>query len=182
LVRTRNYTEDELVDLLKHHEEDAYSYLYDHYSKALFTIICQVVSPKESAEDVLQQVFLKIWKNIHMYDPSKGRLYTWMINLARNQSLDHIRTKDFNNQNKTASFSESVYIDEGVVSSIRDSGLNKVLEQLPEDNRKILEFSYYQGFTQQEIAEMLKIPLGTVKTKLRTTIIQIRKILEIRIS
>jgi RNA polymerase sigma factor (sigma-70 family) len=180
LVRIRNYTEIELVESLKLRDENAYSYLYDHYSKALFTIIYQVVPQQESAEDILQQVFLKIWKNIESYDASKGRIYTWMINLARNQALDHIRSKDFNRQNKTSGLTENVYKDEVAAGGIRDSGLNKVLEQLPEENRKLLEFSYFQGYTQAEIAEMMNIPLGTVKTRLRTTIIQLRKILEIK--
>jgi RNA polymerase sigma factor (sigma-70 family) len=180
LVRIRNYTEIELVESLKLRDENAYSYLYDHYSKALFTIIYQVVPQQESAEDILQQVFLKIWKNIESYDASKGRIYTWMINLARNQALDHIRSKEFNRQNKTSGLTENVYKDEVAAGGIRDSGLNKVLEQLPEENRKLLEFSYFQGYTQAEIAEMMNIPLGTGKTRLRTTIIQLRKILEIK--
>ena len=182
LVRIRNYTEIELVESLKLREENAYSYLYDNYSKALFTIIYQVVPHQETAEDILQQVFLKIWKNIESYDASKGRIYTWMINLARNQALDHVRSKEFNKQNKTSELTENVYKDEVVRGVIRDSGLNKVLEQLPEDNRKLLEYSYFQGYTQTEIAELMNIPLGTVKTKLRTTIIQLRKILEIKTS
>ena len=180
LVRIRNYTEIELVESLKLRDENAYSYLYDNYSKALFTIIYQVVPRQESAEDILQQVFLKIWKNIESYDASKGRIYTWMINLARNQALDHIRSKEFNKQNKTSELTENVYKDEVAAEGIRDSGLNKVLEQLPEENRKLLEFSYFQGYTQAEISEMMNIPLGTVKTRLRTTIIQLRKILEIK--
>ena len=180
LVRIRNYTEIELVESLKLRDENAYSYLYDNYSKALFTIIYQVVPQQESAEDILQQVFLKIWKNIESYDASKGRIYTWMINLARNQALDHIRSKEFNKQNKTSELTENVYKDEVAAEGIRDAGLNKVLEQLPEENRKLLEFSYFQGYTQSEISEMMNIPLGTVKTRLRTTIIQLRKILEIK--
>ena len=180
MVRTRNYTENELVESLKLHEEEAFSYLYDNYSKALFTIIYQVVPQQETAEDLLQQSFLKIWKNIEMYDATKGRIYTWMINIARNQALDHVRSKEFNKQGKTSELKENVYSDEAVVNSVRDSGLNKVLEQLPEDNRKLLEFSYFLGYTQLEIAEMMNIPLGTVKTRLRSTIIQLRKILEIK--
>jgi RNA polymerase sigma factor (sigma-70 family) len=182
LVRIRNYTEIELVESLKLREENAYSYLYDNYSRALFAIIYQVVPQQETAEDILQQVFLKIWKNIESYDATKGRIYTWMINLARNQALDHVRSKDFNKQNKTTGLNQTVYKDEVVGGAIRDSGLNKVLEQLPEDNRKLLEYSYFQGYTQTEISELMNIPLGTVKTRLRTTILQLRKILEIKTS
>jgi RNA polymerase sigma factor (sigma-70 family) len=180
LVRPRNYIESELVESLKLHEEEAYSFLYDHYSRALFTIIYQVIPQQETAEDILQQAFLKIWKHIEMYDPTKGRIYTWMINIARNQALDHVRSKEFNRQNKTTALTDNVYTDKAVNSAAGDPGLKKVLEQLPEENRKLLEYSYFQGYTQAEIAELMNIPLGTVKTRLRTTIIQLRKILEIK--
>jgi RNA polymerase sigma factor (sigma-70 family) len=180
LVRLRNYTETELVESLKLHDEDAYSYLYDNYSRALITIIYQIVPQQETAEDILQQVFLKIWKHISLYDPLKGRIYTWMLNLARNQALDHLRSKEFNKQNKTTELTENVYADEAVLNPVRDIGLKKVLEQLPEDSRRLLEFSYFQGYTQAEISELMNLPLGTVKTRLRSTIIQLRKILEIK--
>lgn len=182
LVRQLHYTETELVDALQRHEEEAYSYLYDHYSKSLFAIIYQLVPRQESAEDILQQVFLKIWKNIGQYDPSKGRIYTWMINIARNQALDFTRSKEFNNTHKTFELKETVYNEVADNSRIRDTGLSKVLEQLPEENRKLLEFSYFLGYTQSEIADLMNIPLGTVKSRLRTTLISIRKILEEKIN
>ena len=172
------YTEAELLQRLQAHDEHAFSFLYDHYSKALFSIILPIIPQQELAEDVLQEVFVKIWQNIKLYDASKGRLYTWMLNIARNQSIDRTRSKDFNNRSKTTELSETVYDNtQGPEAKIDDVGLTKTLSQLPDESRKLLELAYYQGYTQEEIANMLNIPLGTVKTRIRTTIIHLRKIL-----
>ncbi len=174
---TITYSETELVERLQAHDQGAYSYLYDHYSKALFTIIYQVVQRQELAEDVLQEVFVKIWQNVRSYDATKGRLYTWMLNVARNSAIDRTRSKDFNKQAKTTELTENVYDGkDGVHSVVNDIGLRKTLEKLPEDNRRLLELSYYQGYTQEEISKMLGIPLGTVKTRIRTTLLQLRKL------
>jgi RNA polymerase sigma-70 factor (ECF subfamily) len=182
LLRPTTYTEAELLQALQSRDEQAYSYLYDRYSKALFTIVVQIVPQQELAEDVLQEVFLKIWQNIKSYDLNKGRLYTWMLNIARNQAIDKTRSKEFNNRGKTTELSENVYSSkQGTEAKIDDIGLKKTLNNLPEDNRRLLELAYFQGYTQDEIAKMLNIPLGTVKTRLRATIIQLRKIVEPRV-
>jgi RNA polymerase sigma-70 factor (ECF subfamily) len=178
LTQAVTYTEAELLQGLQAHDEQAFSFLYDRYSKALFSIILQFVPQQELAEDVLQEVFLKIWRNIKSYDETKGRLYTWMLNIARNQAIDRTRSKDFNNRSKTTELSENVYNNkQAAEAKMDDVGLQKTLSSLPEENRKLLELAYYQGYTQEEIAKMLNIPLGTVKTRIRATIIQLRKIL-----
>jgi RNA polymerase sigma factor (sigma-70 family) len=176
LIKTALNTEEELVRQLQLHEEQAFQYLYDHYSKSLFTVICQLVTQQEAAEDVLQQVFIKIWKNIHLYDVTKGRLFTWMLNIARNQAIDFTRSREFNKSGKTIALSEDVYTDREVSSiNVRDIGLGRVLESLPEDSRKVLELSFFSGYSHQEIATMLQLPLGTVKTKIRAIIKELRK-------
>ena len=176
MTKTVFNTEEELVRQLKLHEEQAFQHLYDHYSKSLFTVICQLVPQQDAAEDVLQQVFIKIWKNIQSYDVTKGRLFTWMLNIARNQAIDHTRSKEFNKVGKTVALEEDVYTG-GEVSSakVRDVGLNRVLETLPEESRKVVELSFFRGYTHQEIASILQLPLGTVKTKIRSTIQELRK-------
>ena len=87
------YSEHELVVLLNEQSNDAFNYLYDHYSGALFTIINQIVPDKDTAGDVLQEVFVNIWKKINTYDSAKGRLFTWMLNIARNAAIDKIRSR-----------------------------------------------------------------------------------------
>ena len=169
------YSEQELVALLKEQNNDAFNYLYDHYSGALFTIINQIVPDKETASDVLQEVFVNVWRKIGTYDETKGRLFTWMLNIARNAAIDKVRSKSYrdNQRNQTIAEGES-----GMAMSsnpvVNDVGLKKVLTTLNEEYRKLIDLSYFQGFTHEEIAKMLGIPLGTVKTRIRTAISQLR--------
>ena len=177
MTQLLTYTEAELLQGLQSHDEQAFSFLYDRYSKALFSIILPIIPQQELAEDVLQEVFVKIWQNIQSYDETKGRLYTWMLNIARNLSIDRTRSKDFNNRSKTTELSENVYNVRQVEIRMDDVGLKKTLSNLPKENRRLLELAYFQGYTQEEISKILNIPLGTVKTRIRSTIIQLRKIL-----
>ncbi|HEY0031415.1 MAG TPA: sigma-70 family RNA polymerase sigma factor, partial [Bacteroidia bacterium] len=92
-MKKLKYTEDELIALLKNKDLVAYNALYDNYSAALYGIITRIVPAEEIAEDLLQEVFIKIWKSIDSYDPKKGRLFTWMLNISRNASIDYARSK-----------------------------------------------------------------------------------------
>jgi RNA polymerase sigma factor (sigma-70 family) len=174
------YNEEQLVALLNEQNGDAFSYLYDHYSGALFTIINQIVPDKDTAGDVLQEVFINIWKKISTYDPKKGRLFTWMLNIARNAAIDKIRSKGYRDAQKHQPIVESENSRMPMSSnpSVSDVGLMKVLTKLNEESRKLIDLSYFQGFTHEEIAKMLGIPLGTVKTRIRTAIIQLRSMIQ----
>ena len=94
------YNEGELVLRLQHQDQQAFSYLYDNYSAALNGIIYRMVENRELAEDILQEVFIKIWNNILHYDAGKGRLFTWMLNIARNLTIDTLRSKSYKKQGK----------------------------------------------------------------------------------
>lgn len=174
------YDEQQLVVLLNEQSNDAFNYLYDHYSGALFTIINQIVPDKDTAGDVLQEVFINIWRKINTYDASKGRLFTWMLNIARNAAIDKIRSKGYkdNQRNQPIMETEGSGMAPSSNPSISDVGLKKVLTKLNEDSRKLIDLSYFQGFTHEEIAKMLGIPLGTVKTRIRTAIIQLRTMIQ----
>lgn len=178
MLPASTYTEETLLRGLQAQDEQAFHFLYDHYARALFGVILQLVPQQEIAEDVLQEVFVKIWQNINTYDSGKGRLYTWMLNIARHQAIDRLRSRELNNRSKTTALTENVNGEEQSVSSrIEDAGLQKILAKLPPESRKLLELAYFQGYTQEEIARMLNIPLGTVKTRIRNTMIGLRKIL-----
>ena len=173
------YSEPELVQLLREKSQHVFSYLYDNYSGALLSIIRNIVSEEELANDVLQEVFVKIWKQIDSYDSSKGRLFTWMLNIARNASIDMIRSKSFQNSRQNRELTEDVYTAGGTSETKTDQiGLRKLVHNLKEEYRVLVELSYFQGFTQDEIAKMLNMPLGTVKTRLRTALIQLREIIK----
>src|ERR1700760_506121 len=103
------YTENELVQLLKERTQTAFGYLYENYSGALYNIVLSIVQDKELANDVLQEVFIKIWRQIEQYDPQKGRLFTWMVNISRNASIDTLRSKGYHTQKQNRELTESVY-------------------------------------------------------------------------
>jgi len=170
------YSEQELVVLLNQQDNNAFNFLYDHYSGALFTIINQIVPDKDTASDVLQEVFVNIWKKINSYDAVKGRLFTWMLNIARNAAIDKLRSKGYrdNQKNQPMAESESSGMAMSTNPTVNDVGLKKVLTTLNEEYRKLIDLSYFQGFTHEEIAKMMGIPLGTVKTRIRTAISQLR--------
>jgi RNA polymerase sigma-70 factor (ECF subfamily) len=170
------YSEPELVVLLNEQSNDAFNYLYDHYSGAIYTIINQIVLDKDTANDVMQEVFVNIWRKINTYDATKGRLFTWMLNIARNAAIDKVRSRSFRDNQRTQAIGEGETggIDMGSNPAVRDVGLQKVLTTLNEEYRKLIDLSYFQGFTHEEIARMLGIPLGTVKTRIRTAISQLR--------
>ena len=175
------YTEAELVTLLKAREERAFSYLYDHYSGALYSVILQIVNDAEIANDILQDVFLNIWRKIESYDPSKGRLFTWMLNIARNASIDTLRSRSYQNSQKNRGFPDNVdvYIP-GLSTQVNvdNIGLGKTLEKLKEDQRRLIDLAYFKGYTHEEIAEIEEIPLGTVKTRIRAALIQLRELIK----
>jgi RNA polymerase sigma factor (sigma-70 family) len=163
------------VDLLQQRNQKAFAYLYDHYSGSLYGIVNAIVTDKEAANDVLQNVFVNIWRKIESYDSSKGRLFTWMLNIARNASIDEVRSRAHKDSLKNQPLDGNVDIaGRSVNAVIDDTGLRKLLGKLKEEWRILVDLSYFQGFTHEEISKALNIPLGTVKTRIRAALIQLR--------
>jgi RNA polymerase sigma-70 factor (ECF subfamily) len=172
------YTEQELITALRNHENKAYRYLYLHYRKGLFTVIIQIIPDRETAGDVLQEAFVTVWKSIDKYDSGKGRLFTWLLTITRNSAINMTRSRSYKSRLKNEDISNYVNdIDEKETNqpNINFIGLRKQVHQLKQDYKNVLELSYFNGYTQQEIAEELNIPIGTVKTRLRNAIIELRK-------
>ena len=176
-----SYSEEELIFSLKQNNEKAFSYLYDNYSGALFGIINNIVPDLELSNDVLQEAFINIWKNFKSYDPEKGRLFTWMLNIARNAAIDKLRSKGYRETKKNQPLIEDVNIstDKGFVKpSLNDFGLKKLLNELKEEQRTLVELSFFQGYTHEEISKIIGIPLGTVKTRIRAALIKLRSMIK----
>ncbi len=177
----KKYGEEELVALLQSKDQQAFSYLYDNYAAALNGIIYRMVEERELAEDILQEAFIRIWNNFPSYDNTKGRLFTWMLNLTRNLTIDTLRSKGYKKQAKISRDENSVSNiaqDSRVAERFDTIGLRKQLDNLKPEQRSIIDLAYFNGYTQEEIAEQLAIPLGTVKTRMRTAILELRKILK----
>ncbi|MDB5019403.1 MAG: polymerase subunit sigma-70 [Pedobacter sp.] len=171
-------TEEDLIKALKNQETIAIQALYDMYSGALFGVISRIIQHTEVAEDTLQETFIKIWNSAEHYDSSKGRLFTWMINVARNLSIDKLRSKDFRNANKNQDIENNVdFIDaEKKISFNSDVvGLRDMVNALKPEFFDVLDLVYFKGYTHVEAAESLDIPLGTVKTRIRMAVMELRK-------
>jgi RNA polymerase sigma factor (sigma-70 family) len=176
--RKISLSEEELVLALQNREKIAIEALYDMYSASLFGVISRIINDAPTAEDVLQETFVKIWHSFAAYSPAKGRLFTWMVNIARNLSIDKLRSKDFKNQNKNQEIENNVtFIDEqrNTVYNPELLGIKEMVQTLKPEQQAILDLVYFKGYTHVEAAEELGIPLGTIKTRLRTAIIELRK-------
>jgi RNA polymerase sigma factor (sigma-70 family) len=171
--------EAELVERLRRQEEKALSLLYDHYSAALYGVVLRIVKKEADAEEVMQEVFLRIWSSIEQYDAEKGKLFTWMINIARHAAIDKIRSKQYRVGTKTSPLDSSPVNNLASDYEIKPEhvGLREVVAKLSPDQRQVIDLMYFDGYTQSEIAEELAIPLGTVKTRARAAIKFLMKLL-----
>lgn len=175
-------SQEELLVLIYKKDERAFTYLYDMYAKSLFSVINVLVKNREEAEDVLQEVFVKIWKNIDSYNESKGRFYTWILNIARNTSIDKLRSKNFSNTQKNLSSDNFVNLLEDsnkLVNRIDTIGIQEFVKKLKPKCIEIIDLLFFKGYTQQEASEELAMPLGTIKTHNRNCINDLRNYLKI---
>jgi RNA polymerase sigma factor (sigma-70 family) len=171
-------SEEELISKLKSRDTIAIRALYDMYSAALFGVISRLVPHTEVAEDILQETFIKIWNAADSYDSSKGRLFTWMMNIARNLAIDKVRSKDFRNSEKNQDIDNNVdFIDaqKEITFNADLLGLKDIVDTLKPEYNNVLDMVYFKGYTHVETAEELNLPLGTVKTRLRMAILELRK-------
>jgi RNA polymerase sigma factor (sigma-70 family) len=176
-AETNHIPEDLLIQRLRSRDKSPLEYLYDHYSGAIYSVILRIIRTEEIAEEVVQDVFLKYWNRIDTYDSAKGKLFTWMLNIARNQAIDRTRSKEVGKEKKTEGIAN--YVNRNDSSSAAETyvdaiGLKDVLKNLPPEQQFVVEYLYFRGYSQSEVAEEFNIPLGTVKTRLRLAMQQLR--------
>jgi RNA polymerase sigma-70 factor, ECF subfamily len=172
-----------LVAALKSRSREAFGYLYDNYSRALFGVIKRVIEAEEVANDVLQEAFVKIWKNIESYDPSKGSVFTWMLNICRNSAIDEARSKNFKKESQNQNIEDYVSVidsENKVEMRIDHIGLKDVLGKLRPEHKILIDKIYFEGYTHDEVSKELNIPLGTVKTRVRSAMMHLRDIMKVK--
>lgn len=181
MARRISIEEEELVFLLKSKDQKGFSILYNNYSGALYGVINRIILSEDDANDLLQDTFLKIWRNIDNYDPSKGSIFTWMMNIARNLSIDRVRSADFRDSSQNISMEDNVIFqvdnEYQTVQDIDSIGLKKVVDNLRPEYRQLIDLIYYKGYTQAEVSEEYGIPLGTVKTRIKAAVGSLRAML-----
>lgn len=167
-------SEEELIFQIQSKNVRAFQYLYDAYASALYGTIQKVINCPFASQDILQNVFIKIWSSSDQYQASKGRLFTWVINITRHQAYDYIRSKQFRqalvtDNDYTECMGEGCTIDK----QITRFDIRRLLGYLPSKERAIIEL-FLSGFTCKEIGQLFGLPEGSVKTKMRTSYKKLR--------
>ncbi|ULC60509.1 RNA polymerase sigma factor [Flaviramulus sp. BrNp1-15] len=168
--------EKEIVALLQKSDKKAISLLYENYADALYGVIKKVITDEDTAQDVLQETFVKIWRYSKKYDSSKAKLFTWLYRIAYNTAIDKVRSL----KNKNG---KEVQIETSAVYKVSSGELNqdvldikKHLSSLDEKYQIVINALFFEGMTQQEASDELDIPLGTIKSRLKIGLRELKKI------
>lgn len=168
--------QDQIIQLLKNQDRAAIAQLYDAYGSALYGIVFRIVQSQELAEQVVQDTFLKAWRFGPNYDESKGKIFTWLLNIARNTAIDATRNWHYRVSSRTDNL-------DGLVNTrARDQfnpdtlGLREAVDKMDEKYKVLIEMIYFKGHTQESVAEQINVPVGTVKTRLRYAMMHLRKV------
>jgi RNA polymerase sigma factor (sigma-70 family) len=172
---------DQLIIKFKEKDALAFEQLYGMYYQSIMGVVFNIVRDTEVAEEVAQDVFMKAWNNAASYSSKKGRFFTWILNIARNAAIDKIRSKEFNKKSKNldAEIFVDILQDHVNLDNRTDAiGIKSFVHKLADTCKKLIDLLYFKGFTQKEASENLSIPLGTVKTRNRNCLSNLREMLE----
>lgn len=167
----------ELVEKFRMKDAKAFEKLYSMYADNICGVINKIVKNNDIAQEICQDVFVTAWNNSERYNISKGRFFTWMLNIARNAAIEKVRSKSHKNskQNLSAVFFVNILEDKNDLHTQVDTiGIKNLLSNLKEKCVQIIDVLYFKGYTQKEAAEELEIPIGTLNTRNRSCISQIR--------
>jgi RNA polymerase sigma-70 factor (ECF subfamily) len=174
-------TDVALLTAIAARDEAALAQLYDRYRAILFGLLMRILNSREEAEDVLQEVFLQVWRKASDFDESRGRPFTWLVTVARSRGIDRLRTLAARERVAEAGARESSEeISDAATDAFKSEqrGLvSDALAKLPDEQKRPIMLAYFEGLTQSEIATSLGAPLGTVKTRMRTGMIRLRELL-----
>ena len=176
---TKIQTEERIIALLEAKDEQSIRLIFDRYGNAMLNAILKVVGNRAMAEDVLQEVLVKVWKKGGTYKKGKGTLFTWLVSISRNAAIDKTRSKEFSQARKSTDLDNYVYDSES--QSLRNSNLNELkgnvqemVSLLEEHERQLISMAFFEGYTHNDISKELDMPLGTVKTRIRSALKKLR--------
>ncbi|MEZ5023747.1 MAG: sigma-70 family RNA polymerase sigma factor [Chitinophagales bacterium] len=171
-----------LIVRFQNKDTKAFEELYKMYAKSMHGVIFKIIKDESVTEEVLQDVFLKAWKKSHTYHPKKGRLFTWLINIARNAAIDKLRSKGFKKSKlnvDAATLLDNFHSHENLDSKVNSIGLQTFVNQLEYKYKNLIDLLYFKGYTHKEAAEEMQLPIGTIKTNNRKGIFALRKLLAV---
>jgi len=171
----------ELIRQLARGDRAAFGRFYDHYATLVFTFALRMLRDRAAAEDLLQEVFLQIWREASNYNSERGSPEAWIITMTRSRGIDRLRSirrrdRSFVPMESRSGKTYDAPVESGAVASEARVTVNSALARLPESQRKVIELAYFDGLSQTEIAEHINEPLGTVKTRIRTALQRLREL------
>ena len=180
------FDDQTLMKLIAQAQEDALRELYDRYNRLVYSMAVNAVGENSLAEEITQDVFLRIWNNAGTYSPQKGKVITWVSSITRYRAIDAIRSQQVRPEGHSVAWDiegsldnpDPLNVEERVEITQRQQRVRHAVAQLPEEQRQALAYAYFQGYTHREIAELLGEPLGTIKTRIRLAMQKLREYLE----
>jgi RNA polymerase sigma-70 factor, ECF subfamily len=164
-----------LVARLRAGDQSAMADLYDRYSGVVYGVALRVLANATAAEDIVQEIFLQLWRNPQAFDVNRGRLAPWLAVIARNRAIDHLRKRPPEDDIDELPIAAGIDMEGEAAQKLAVDKVRGVLAQLPQDQRKALEMAFFEGMTHTEIAGKTGEPLGTVKTRIRSGLLALRK-------
>lgn len=170
----------DLIRRISNNDEVALAALYEQYRTFLFGLLFRILRNRSEAEDVLQEVFVQIWKQSGKFDEQRGKAFTWLVTITHSKAIDRIRflktrTRVIEKLKTGKALETNTEFEQNLILRQRRQHVRTALSQLPENQRSLLLMAYFEGYSQLEIAERTSIPLGTVKTRMRMGIIKLRE-------
>ena len=180
-VEPAQLSDGDLVRATARGDQTALAQLYDRYRLILFGLILRILNDRAAAEDVLQETFLQVWRRANDFDENRGRAFTWLVTIARSRALDRLRSHGSRERIAAEAAAEPRDVmGDASAETLRSEEavvVRRALIELPEEQQRALLLAYFEGLTQTEIATRLGIPLGTVKTRVRSGMIRLRELL-----
>lgn len=171
----QNQDEAALIERIRAGDETAMADMYDRYSGIVYGVALRVLGDASAAEDVLQEVFLQLWRNPHAFDANRGKLPAWLAVIARNRAIDHLRKRPIEDDITELPISTGLNLENDAAQRLAVERIRNALANLPQEQRRALEMAFFEGMTHTEIATKTGEPLGTIKTRIRTGLLSVRK-------
>jgi RNA polymerase sigma-70 factor (ECF subfamily) len=172
--------------LIAHAKTDALSELYNRYFRQIFGLALAVIKDRAAAEEITQDVFLRVWANAKTYKEDQSKVRVWLTRIARNRAIDVLRGRKAHPERQTIDLEQSPSLEKASYDTpqtalevtLQQERIQAAVSQLPDEQQQVVTLMYFQGYTQQEIADLLKTPLGTVKTRARLAMLKLRALLQ----
>ena len=181
-----NFDDSTLLRLIAHASTEAMEEFYNRYFRQVFGLAIVVVKDRAVAEEITQDVFWRVWKNAGAYQKDRAQVNTWLMRIARNRAIDVLRARKTRHEQQTISLEDSPRLERAshetpqttLEAALQQERIRSAVDQLPAEQQQVVMLMYFKGYTQQEVAKLMKAPLGTIKTRARLAMLKLRELLQ----